>query len=49
MFDFRRTTVFYLESRLSKHSMTRYPKYFWGHGPLGPPGCVNEYNVIPYG
>ena len=32
--DFRRTAVFYLGYRLSKHKMTKYTKNFGGHAPL---------------
>jgi len=35
MFDFRRATVFCLESRLLKHIITRYTKN-WGAWPPGP-------------
>ena len=35
MFEFRRTTVFYLGYRLSKHKMNRYAKNL-GAWPLGP-------------
>jgi len=36
IFDFRRITLFCLEKRLSKHTMTIFCKIFWGHGPFVP-------------
>ena len=43
MFDFRRTTLFCLGKRFSKHKMTIFSKNVWGGiAPLDPPGHAYE-------
>jgi len=40
--SFKRTTVFCLGHRLSKHKITKYARHLGGYGSLGPPGYAYD-------
>ena len=48
MFDFRRTTLFCLDKRLSKHDTAIFSKNLGGHGPFGTPGFAYAFCFIRY-